>query len=224
MTFQYLINQWHVAGPSEFLAKNPSRIILLEKALVIFNVDGSWYAFEDRCPHREFPLSQGKIDQDGQIECPYHGWRFNMAGKLEAIPGLPFGSKLPKCSLKSISCQEYDGLVWLCLEVNDQTRPLEDLTPSYRPEDYLFMTCHVKADYINSFENLLDGFHTPYIHKGLVRGTRSNRVNAKMVRHPNYSEITYTGEKSQSGFFSQLFEPDRRKSIGRYIELNTSSP
>ncbi len=35
-----------------------------------------WYTVEDTCPHRLAPLSEGRVDESGCIECPYHGWSF----------------------------------------------------------------------------------------------------------------------------------------------------
>lgn len=32
-----------------------------------------WQAAEDTCPHRLAPLSEGRVDETGCIECPYHG-------------------------------------------------------------------------------------------------------------------------------------------------------
>ena len=40
-------------------------------------VDGDVVAFVDRCAHREFPLSAGEILEDGTVECPWHGARFD---------------------------------------------------------------------------------------------------------------------------------------------------
>jgi pheophorbide a oxygenase len=34
---------------------------------------GQWSAVEDTCPHRLAPLSEGRVDESGCIECPYHG-------------------------------------------------------------------------------------------------------------------------------------------------------
>ncbi|CAE7939270.1 PAO, partial [Symbiodinium sp. KB8] len=48
--------------------------------------DGEWRVFEDRCPHRAVPLSEGRIEKDGTLMCSYHGWRFNGEGKVTAIP------------------------------------------------------------------------------------------------------------------------------------------
>ena len=36
------------------------------------------YAFVDRCPHRDFPLSGGDVISRCVIECPWHGARFDV--------------------------------------------------------------------------------------------------------------------------------------------------
>nr|GEZ31074.1 putative Rieske [2Fe-2S] iron-sulfur domain-containing protein [Tanacetum cinerariifolium] len=40
----------------------------------------AWNVFEDTCPHRLAPLSQGRIDQSGRLQCVYHGWCFAASG------------------------------------------------------------------------------------------------------------------------------------------------
>jgi 3-phenylpropionate/trans-cinnamate dioxygenase ferredoxin subunit len=45
--------------------------------VVVFNVDGKYYAIEDRCSHEDFPLSEGVLD-DCVIECPQHNATFDI--------------------------------------------------------------------------------------------------------------------------------------------------
>jgi phenylpropionate dioxygenase-like ring-hydroxylating dioxygenase large terminal subunit len=66
----------------------PTPFTLLATDLVIW-WDGSnscWRVFEDKCPHRLAPLSEGRIADDGLLECPYHGWAFSGEGQCERIP------------------------------------------------------------------------------------------------------------------------------------------
>ena len=37
---------------------------------------GCWRAYKDECPHRLVPLSEGRVNEVGDLECPYHGWSF----------------------------------------------------------------------------------------------------------------------------------------------------
>ena len=42
--------------------------------------------FDDACPHRLAPLSDGRIDKLGRLQCAYHGWCFNGSGHCKLIP------------------------------------------------------------------------------------------------------------------------------------------
>ncbi|CAN1290712.1 Protochlorophyllide-dependent translocon component 52, chloroplastic [Linum perenne] len=43
--------------------------------------EGAWKVFDDMCPYRLAPLSEGRIDQWGRLQCVCHGWCFNGAGE-----------------------------------------------------------------------------------------------------------------------------------------------
>lgn len=47
------------------------------QSVCLVNVDGVIYALRDSCPHQEFPISAGALMDDGTIECPLHGARFD---------------------------------------------------------------------------------------------------------------------------------------------------
>lgn len=47
--------------------------------ILVVNLDGAFYAVEDRCSHEDFELSVGTVDPaDGTIECVLHGARFDL--------------------------------------------------------------------------------------------------------------------------------------------------
>lgn len=84
---------WHahwypVAFEDDIDKKTPYRFTLLNIPLVIWwdpNAS-AWKVLEDICPHRLVPLSEGRINQRGLLECGYHGWEFSGSGKCEHIP------------------------------------------------------------------------------------------------------------------------------------------
>jgi nitrite reductase/ring-hydroxylating ferredoxin subunit len=42
----------------------------------------------DKCPHRDFPLTNGELTDDGRIECAWHGAQFDPATGAELVgPG-----------------------------------------------------------------------------------------------------------------------------------------
>ena len=54
------------------------RVIEAEgRTLALFNVDGTFYAIDNTCPHRGGPLGEG--DVEGRIViCPWHAWRWDV--------------------------------------------------------------------------------------------------------------------------------------------------
>ncbi len=54
--------------------------------IALFNVDGTFYAVDNTCPHAGGPLGEGKLN-GGIVECPWHGWRFDVrTGQREHNP------------------------------------------------------------------------------------------------------------------------------------------
>ena len=45
--------------------------------VAVFNVAGSFCATQDKCTHRQGPLSKGKLD-GSTVTCPWHGSQFNV--------------------------------------------------------------------------------------------------------------------------------------------------
>lgn len=54
--------------------------------LAVFNVDGTFYAIDDTCPHAGAPLSEGTIE-GGKVICPWHEAAFDLkTGEVLAPP------------------------------------------------------------------------------------------------------------------------------------------
>jgi len=82
-----------VAAIDEIPPGGRKRISLDGRAIVVFNLDGTFFALGDRCPHKGGPLSEGRLtgalesDAPGTycysrrgeiIRCPWHGWEFDI--------------------------------------------------------------------------------------------------------------------------------------------------
>jgi NAD(P)H-dependent nitrite reductase small subunit len=48
-----------------------------ELTLALFNVDGRFFAIDNRCVHRGGPLGEGSLEEQ-VVMCPWHGWRFDV--------------------------------------------------------------------------------------------------------------------------------------------------
>ncbi|MEB3171977.1 MAG: Rieske 2Fe-2S domain-containing protein, partial [Synechococcaceae cyanobacterium] len=89
--------------------RRPSALTLLEQDLVLWwDAAGSqWRAFADACPHRLVPLSEGRLNDRGELECPYHGWSFDGSGACTAIPQAEPAAEATACASSRSRCRSY---------------------------------------------------------------------------------------------------------------------
>lgn len=57
-------------------------VVIDGREIAIFNVDGTFYALDNSCPHSGGSLAEGWIDKE-TVTCPWHAWCFRLAdGKM----------------------------------------------------------------------------------------------------------------------------------------------
>jgi renierapurpurin 18,18'-hydroxylase len=106
-------NHWYVVARSSEVKDKPFGVMLWHCAIVLYRDEtGKVRALEDRCPHRQVKLSHGRVIGN-EIECAYHGWRFNGEGNCIDIPYLASNQKLPNCKIRRYPVKELNGFVWL---------------------------------------------------------------------------------------------------------------
>mgnify|MGYP003347283559 FL=1 len=111
-------------GKAAELKDGDYRIVAIDKFEVgIFNEGGTLVAYENRCPHYDGPVCQGKIynrveevldekqchvtlkfGKERHIVCPWHGWEFSIE------TGVHPGDKYMK--LKKVPVEVRDGEIW----------------------------------------------------------------------------------------------------------------
>ena len=58
------------------------------RKVALFNLEGSYWAIDDTCPHRGGPLSEGEVERE-VVTCPWHGSRFNIeTGEVLISPAI----------------------------------------------------------------------------------------------------------------------------------------
>lgn len=155
-----------IGRPDEFPLDVPVRAELLGDGVVVVRRQSGLTAFADRCSHRNARLSAGRI-VDGCLECPYHGWRFDSAGRCAHIPALGAGSTVPPTAhLASYRVQERYGLVWVAID-----EPVCDLPEVAEWSDSTLRQIWLPPVVINAsagqfVDNFLDFGHFPFVHAG----------------------------------------------------------
>ena len=98
----FLKNHWYVAARSSELGRALlGRQILNEPVLLYRTEAGEAVAIEDRCCHRNVPLSIGKLVKD-DVQCGYHGLVFNRRGSCISMPGqekIPAAAKVKAAAM-----------------------------------------------------------------------------------------------------------------------------
>jgi phenylpropionate dioxygenase-like ring-hydroxylating dioxygenase large terminal subunit len=112
--------QWYPVAVVDVLDETkPHPTTLLGVDLVVWtDGTGKWNVFEDKCPHRLAPLSEGRVESDGTLLCAYHAWRFDGEGKCTAMPQASTAEEEERIKANVRSCafkrptMEAQGLVW----------------------------------------------------------------------------------------------------------------
>ena len=120
------------------------------------------FALEDRCAHRQVPLSKGVV-AESTIRCCYHGWTYDTSGRCVDVPYLG-KNRLPN-GVRSYPCREQDGLVFVW---PGDPKAVRDLRPLGAAGNEAFKTRRfgeiVRCHYTFMHENLMD-MHHQFLHR-----------------------------------------------------------
>jgi phenylpropionate dioxygenase-like ring-hydroxylating dioxygenase large terminal subunit len=194
---------WYPACTSDEIGvRRPRPIELMGTPLVVFRAaDGHPSVLLDRCPHRNAPLSDGRV-RGGALECGYHGWRFDRTGSCVAIPGLADTDNLDaRRGVPSHACVEQDGIVWFWSEPDEAPDRLPFALPDLgRGARQVVFGFDVATTMHAAIENTLDVPHTAFLHRGLLRGGQPNVIRAVRRAIPDGVVVQYFGEPFGIGF------------------------
>jgi len=206
-------DHWQAVALSADIRRRPRRILFDGQPVVLFRSTQGIAALFDRCPHRLVELSTGKV-VGGEIECPYHGWRYDGEGRCTAIPG--HVGEMPHYRVRRYGAIERDGVVF----VSSGTPEAEPYLHCMQGRDIVVrrVRSSTQSTVIDAAENILDATHTHFTHKGLLRGLGSKRhlVRVEVTGGAGWVEACYTGEDRQQGLISRLLEGERARTIGRF--------
>ncbi|HEX3483791.1 MAG TPA: aromatic ring-hydroxylating dioxygenase subunit alpha [Micropepsaceae bacterium] len=167
----YLRNLWYMAALSSSLKPGAMRreVLLGEPVLLARAPDGHAFALRDICPHRAAPLSAGQF-KEGDVECPYHGWRFNAGGQCTQIPSLLQDQNFDvgRIRVRNYPLKEQDGLIWIYMAApgRETETPASDPpkvgVPNAVPRWVESQTFACGIDH--AVVGLMDPSHAPYVH------------------------------------------------------------
>lgn len=200
-------NGWYLAAWADEVTRAPMQRWIAGHPVCLYRLlDGTAVALEDRCPHRRFPLSLGRLDGD-VLECNYHGYRLGPDG---VCVGVAEQGDVPRAAASRYRVVERFGGLWIW--PGDPERADEGLLPDLGWMDDPAWTVMrgmlpLKARHMLLVENLLDLSHETFLHPTSIG-------NAAVAGTP--IEVTTSGD---AVFFQRRMigieaPPFYRKSMG----------
>ncbi len=152
------------------------RLLLGEPVLLGRAADGSVFALRNICPHRGIPLSHGRFD-GSEIECCYHGWRFDPEGRCTAIPALAAADDrdIGRIRVKAYPAREVQGNIWVFFGTAPERAPAIPVLDGFGERgpdmaESVRMPCAIDHAVIG----LMDPAHGPFVHRAWWWRTRSS--------------------------------------------------
>jgi renierapurpurin 18,18'-hydroxylase len=173
-------NYWYPLAQARRLKRNTTLgVTFAGDPIVLVRTDSNQvFALEDRCAHRQFPLSKGVVCGE-QIQCGYHAWRYDAAGAITNIPYVVNGGN-PPCHVRGYPCREAYGLVFV---FPGDPALAEHTTfphlPWFHSKEYkpMLFDRQVGCHYTFMHENLMDMNHQ-VLHQRLL-----GRVSPQLLSH-----------------------------------------
>ena len=181
---------WQPVALSEELPAGaaPLKVKILGEELALFRDDqGRFGLIGLHCSHRGTDLSYGRVE-DGGLRCLYHGWLYDICGRVIDQPGEP-GGGANKSAIRHLAypCQEVGGVIFTYMGPGEP--PLlpnyEFLTaaPQYRTVVKAFYECN----YLQGNEGNIDPVHLSFLHQYL---SEAQVARLRVVKEVNATDNT----------------------------------
>jgi len=153
------------------MAQRPLKALrILGQDLVLFRDQHGRHGLLDRdCPHRGADLAFARHEGDG-VRCPFHGWKFDVAGTCLETPGEPKGSTLCRhVRQRSYPVLERSGVLFAWLGPEKGTPPvLPALDCFTAPPSHSFAFKGLwHCNWLQAVEVGIDPAHPSFLHRYL---------------------------------------------------------
>ncbi len=73
-----MANWVRVARLADCPSGSARELVVADRVVALYNVDGEFFALDGVCPHQGGPLGKGTLG-GCIVTCPWHGWQFDVA-------------------------------------------------------------------------------------------------------------------------------------------------
>ncbi len=170
--------------------------------------DGGLRAFHNVCRHRAGPVLRDASGHCQMLHCSYHGWTYNLDGKLTMAPGFSKSADFDPedFHLFPIRVESWNGVVWVCLDegapaLADWLGDITDVASRFPPATEMAFFDEVVmeggANWKLYGDNGVEFYHGPFVHTALKDAVEPNGAVASP--HPNGRFVGFEVKYAQWG-------------------------
>jgi nitrite reductase/ring-hydroxylating ferredoxin subunit len=189
-SFDWREHWYPMAWARDLATDAPARFTLFDTdyAVVLRSGGRAPLALRDACPHRLAALSEGRVTEQGWLQCAYHGWAFASDGECKAVPQLPDTVGLEPLCATAASAVVSQGILWLSPSPTAADAPprvpeMDDPSFKWSPA-----VRDLPIDYSLLVENILDPDHGLFAHQqpafDLYSATRGSPQSVRVSAGP----------------------------------------
>lgn len=174
---ELLRGYWQPVGVSDELTDLPKRTRILGEDLVLFrDKNGRPGLLDLHCSHRGTSLEWGRIEDEG-IRCCYHGWLFDVEGRVIEMPCEPPSyAQRRRIEHPAYPVMEFGGLVFAYMGLPDKQPlfPMYDIYDLRDRNDVVLKGMRIWGDcsigyvrdcnWLQHLENVVDPWHILALH------------------------------------------------------------
>ncbi len=182
---RFYFGRWICAGRADQIPAPGdyfTRSVGSESVIVTRDGSGEIHALFNVCRHRGTRLCSelsGRLAD--RIQCPYHAWTYDLAGRLMGAPHMPSGFRREDHGLRRAACDVWDGHVFLHMggfgeaqpaPLSDQLADLPRRFEAWHMADLRLgrrIVYDVKANWKLVILNFNECLHCPTLHPALNR-------------------------------------------------------
>ena len=234
-----LASNWQVVAHLDELQENGSYVSGCagsEPWVVTKDQEGLLHAFANVCRHNGTQVADG-AGQLEQLVCPYHGWRYELDGRLAKAPriaGVEDFSR-EKYSLKPLSLQVWGPLVMINSQPNAKALQLDELTRRLDAMNWAGLnriarrTYDLNCNWKVFIDNYLDGgYHVPCLHRDLAAELDLDSYQTELFE--GYSIQSVTGQQkarerlSGDALYAWVYPNLMLNRYGNMMDINVVVP
>ena len=185
----FIAHDSEVPKPGDYVARKIGR----QPVIISRGEDGNVHVLLNRCPHRGNTVCLDDGGHTDSFRCAYHGWNFEVAGRLKSLPyrsGFGTDFETSEFDLTPVARLEvHRGFVFVSLTATgvdlhthlgrtwDYINDLADLAPAGTVNAGVgCLKTSVHGNWKMVYENVCDGYHPPHLHRSVFAGALAKGI------------------------------------------------